>query len=186
MKVKTYQGVDISVNTDSGEFSASVAADRVKAPTLAALQNQIDKIQKKTKVKVAIPVSVLGQVWKPNRGYSYQGRDSWISGAGVQHCTLTGFDIKGNVQWKDDKTGKAERASRWGRNVQFVRRLTDAEIEEYINLRKAKDAAEAAYHLFEEKVRIDDVDVLVKTAMGLSADDPKEDADTLLALDEPR
>lgn len=183
-EIKEYKGVVISVR-ESGNFFATVAGEYVYDTTLAGLEKELDKRLKKAKVKVALPVSQLGRIWSES---PYQ-RGRWVSGLGVRHLTLTG--IHGGTQRVlavDDKTGEPEQLGRYSDETRIVRRLTDAEIEEYVQVETASRKAEKALRAFMNRVelggRLDSVSDYVKAAMGLKVDEVDADAEAEAELDE--
>jgi hypothetical protein len=166
--IKKYRGVEITVNSD-GQFRARMDLDFLKADRLVDLQRQIDKLIKRRKVKIAIPVTQLRKSWSDTGGYSYRGRSGWVSGRGVRHLVLTGLHANGNVYAKDVKTGETEQLDyRYG---EIVRRLTDEEAAEFTRLYTASCEASDALHKFEESIQIEDPRTLVQRAREAAASD---------------
>lgn len=178
-EVKVFRGVGIIVNSD-GIFRAQVAGEWLYAETLKEVESKVEKILKKTKVSVSIPVSQLGVVWSdaPYR----QGR--WSNGIGVRHLTVTGIHGgTGNVIVKDEKTGKTEQLTGWRAGV--VRRLTDVEVAEYVRLAAEERAAVRALRTYVGQFELKgDLPDQIKEAQGEKIDTPVESEE--LVSDDPR
>jgi len=180
MKLKTIKvnGVscDVNVREHDGMFTANVSGDHLDAPTLSALELQLQKATKRAKVVVAVPVSVLG------RQQSKRPYPQWVSGFSVQHVTLTGIDANGNIRCLDDSScvkGRLDTLAgtrRWDSGV--VRRLTGEEVAEYERLAKARHDAEEALAAFEQSVKLkESAENLVKAAIAAKVDTPEEPAE---------
>lgn len=169
-------GVACRVTVDSGGTFRSYAGGRsAKADTLAELETQLKRLTKQRKITVAVPVTILGRSWKEEK---YQ-RSGWVSGKGVQHVTLVGLTVNGDVKARDDKTGEPLRADAFSRGWSdfktTVRRLTDAEAEKYTELLTAYEAARTTLHDFIERRKLSDsLEGLVRDAIAQKIDTPDE------------
>lgn len=182
-EIKEFRGVTISV-LGSGEFSATAGGEHLSADRLVDLEKQIEKQLKKTKVKVEVPITVLGeQYYEPQFG-----RGLWRAGSGVRRLVLTGVrSDNGNVMARDVVTGEPEQITRIREWVPG--HLTDEQAAEYTRLYEANRAAAKALHEFTAALNSSVSEFrlaeLVKAAQAAKVDTP-EDPEEDPAVADPR
>lgn len=140
-------GVTYQINiTYDGRFSTTYDDDEISSKTLDKLLARLRSLMRKRKVteKAALPVTVLG-----GRGYYYNKEEEKF-----RHGVVTGIHASNNnILFKQDG-GKQGTEQLSGYNNVY-RRLTDAEMAEYIKLVRAQEAAREAVENWDKEHRID-------------------------------
>ncbi len=164
--------VEIRVD-DDGFFAAHVAGEWIKEETMKAAIARITSLTRKTKIVVAVPVSVF-------------------NGGEVKDVVLTGFDADGDVLYRSDAVDEPKKPLAWRRGRDhgklnlilrgyglegLARRLTKDERAEYARLVKAQNAAERARDAFVAKRAIKDAKARVEAAIAEQVDTPVEPAE---------
>lgn len=154
--------IDVSV-TSAGFFEAEWDDVRYSAKTLDELQEQLTRAVKKTRETKAVDVSVLNLIPKTKKGQFYESRDPFEEGRGVVHAKLRGKHERESAWLLTSDDGKRFKISNYSSGTNdLCRRLTSAEVEEYMRLAQAVDAAEAALDAFRKSVHVHPEDVLKK------------------------
>ncbi len=166
---------EIHVNSD-GIFYGRVGPDSFEANTLAEVERNIRRVAKKLKREVAIPAMLIGAEVK------YDGEHSHMRGNVVgRTClpiTIIGIDWRTNELKYRGPDGQVMKRRRWGPEAQFGRRMTEMQVEQWKQFRKAKIAAEKAFNNYEKEFEYKDVEKDVEQAIRDLSDDPKETPDT--------
>ncbi len=175
-------GLDVKIKADArtGFFSASVAGDYYSAKTKDELLDKLAKAVKKTRARINVPLTMIGRVArvvKPGIG-SHRSWTTYDPGVGYTHVTLIGTHAgTGRLLLRKDDGSKLEEDRFGYRNddAALCRRLTDAEVAEYIKLHTEKLRAEKAFEKFKSRVEIKDPEKFVAKKLAQAADEVKEE-----------
>ncbi len=180
-------GLDVTIKADarSGFFTASVSGDYLTAKTRDELLQKVEKAVKKTRVKLNVPLTIIGRVARVvNAGVgSYHSWTTYDSGVGYEHVTLVGLHAQtGRMLLRKDDGTKLEQDRYSGRGTGTIcRRLTDEEAAQYVKLHTEHYRAKKAYEKFETRVEIKDIDKFVAKKQAEVADivveEPEADGD---------
>jgi hypothetical protein len=157
--------IDIYVD-GSGLFSAEYLDERYSAETRKLLLEKLEKAVKAHQNERAIPVSIVNLVRNTDRkGWN---NDAFASGRGVIQAKLRGKHQRLFDTWlyatDDDKQQRFSRRQSY-RDGTLCRRLTDAEIAEYLALAKQADEAEAVLKEWITERAIDPEEALTEEAL---------------------
>lgn len=164
--------VEIKVSQD-GEFYAYAAGEDFKADTKKELLQKLTRtLRKVKKVKLSIPVTMLGVT----RSKSLYQASRRIAGLSTENAVLVGIHAgNGNILVREDREdAEIEQLTGFGDRDNIARRLTPEEAKEYEKLAKGKRDADDALYKFEKRVKIEDVRKLVQAEVAKAVDDPKE------------
>jgi hypothetical protein len=141
------QSFDVDVN-GRGQFHTEVSGATIYADTLAGLQTKVSQLMSRAKIKIDIPVTVL-------------------KGDELIDAVITGRNIRTrDVLAKRLDTGRAVEINRgYSNSDETFQRLTAAQKQELLALRKAVTEAEAAYEKFTAPLVVK-VDQVVNAAIN--------------------
>lgn len=141
-KLLTYQcdGVDYEISVDNtGSFFTTMEGELVQSPTLEALKKKIGAKQRRKTIKLNLPATIReAGSWR-----STGKKPTFIQ---VQ---VTGIHSRNkNVLYRREDNGKADSV---GYSDDIYKRLTPADIAEYLRLWQATVDAEKAFDDFKTK-----------------------------------
>ncbi len=123
--------------TNGGQFKAEIGEKRFSSESLEGLRTMLMAHTKRITTKVAVPATYI------TSGGSYG------SPLAAKPVTLTGIHAKdGDVLFRYDDTGQADRASGGGMHGSFLKPLSPAERTLFNEKSKAKSAANRDYDEF--------------------------------------
>lgn len=187
LKTETIDGrrVEIIVE-DDGRFVASCDGDEWRDVTYSGVLDKVRRDLRKSRVRIAIPATMVGsELHKPKYGRPH----ARAATAGVRHFTITGMHGRTRnvlVKWED--TGESEQLRYYG-SGNIVRRLTAADVSEFVTLAKERDRANKAYDAFIEKRALGsrrDISEYVEEAIRQKEDEPTEDGTNDASEGDPR
>jgi hypothetical protein len=155
MKFSTERILDkrIDVEIDgSGMFSAEFEDQDYSAPTRKELVEKLQAAVRKAKKQGTVNVTVLGLVPAAKR---YASDDNYAPGAGVVHAKLRARHERQNAWLLISESKQRFQVGTYRTDSTIVRRLTDAEVAGYLDLREAVRMAEVALEDFIGAVKID-------------------------------
>jgi len=149
---------DVELDSD-GHFRALDDGDLVKADTFTALQEKLRARCRRQKVRLALPITLLGVTQKPNP----QAPHSWERGSALRpdrdtvDATVTGVHAQNRDLLTELPDGTKHRmdGNGYAREGTITRRLTAAEKATYIRLATAAADADEALETFVAGVKID-------------------------------
>lgn len=160
-KFKTVEidGTKFEVELDSdGYFRALDDGDLVKAPTFTELQEKLRKRRRRAKVRLALPITLLGVTAAPDP----EARHSWQRTPGIRpardtvDAVVTGVHAQNRDLLTELADGTKQRLGGYGHGSEGVmaRRLTAAEKTEYVRLATVAHEADEALDAFVDGVKI--------------------------------
>jgi len=181
-------GLDVKIKADArtGYFSAGVGGDHYSAKTREELLEKLAKAVKKTRVKLNVPLTIIGRVARIVKAGVGDTR-SWIThdpGVGFEHVVLIGTHASTGrllLRKEDGTKMEQERFGYGSRGGTLCRRLTVDEAAQYVTLHTEYERARKAYEKFESRVEVKDPDKFVAKKIAEAADavkeEPEADAD---------
>lgn len=164
LKTFTAHGTKVEIKIwDDGSFNARVHGSWIKEMTLAECEAKARKAAKKAAIVVSVPFTLVGIV--PHKS-AFHGA-TWIAGIGTRDGVATSVHSGSGlvmVQWSD---GTKEQL-RGSRESNVVRRLTDEEKAEYVEVEREYRAAAERRHKFERKVELRSLEDAVIAAQRAS------------------
>lgn len=159
MELKTVKiyGTSVTITiSENGEFQAHVAGDWFTTDTLDALVSQLRAKLQKTRVRIALPATLLTD-------------DEAIN------VVILGLNTNtGDVQFRlaDGNDQKVKTKQRY--DDKLCRLMTDEDRATYVRLGKEQRAAQRAFEAFVNRHAYKDAEKTVKAAIANAVDDPKE------------
>jgi hypothetical protein len=146
--------------TDDGMFRALHDGDPISAQTYADLSDKLRKRLRRAKVRLALPVTLLGVTMAPppTRERSWMPDKPLRPAQATVDAVITGIHAQNRDVLIDLPDGTKHRASGYAHRNEgtIARRLTPEEAATYVQLAKAADEADTALAAFVEKVGITD------------------------------
>lgn len=152
----------------SGQFSAEFNDNRYEAATRKELLEQLTKAVKLARQQGTVDVTVLGLIEnRDGRGRRIPG-EPFTAGAGVVQAKLRGKHAREHGAWLlvSDAGDKFQVRGWSGRAGTIARRLTEAEVADYLTLLEAKRVAETALENFVGAVKVDPEEELQNARKG--------------------
>lgn len=142
-----------------GTFRAQFDEQTFESKTREDLAAQLERQAKKQRERKAVDVTVLNLIpnTESNRRYTYDS-GPYQTGRGAVQAKFRGHHSRSSKWLLRSDEGKAFDWSGYNRGsdqATLCRRLTDDEIEQYLELAKAADAAESALEAWLQGVRVD-------------------------------
>jgi hypothetical protein len=159
---ETIGGDSISITVDNtGVFRATYDEEEYSAKTLEELRALLKRAEAKRAGRQAIEVTVIDLVPADKAQSRNYAPDPFEEGRGVVHALLRKRHERQSAYLLTSVGGVKFQIRSYGTGSKGIcRRLTDAEVAEYLRLGAAVDEAKAAFEAFREQALIDPDEVL--------------------------
>lgn len=129
---------------NAGQFSTMIEGDAVSAPDLDSLKKKIVRHTRRAAVRMSLPATYV-------EGRKRYWSDDDSGTVKLVDIVITGIHQRGGDILARKVEGKQDALRLNNYNGEILRRLKPAEAEEYLILRKARDAANKAFTAYEKK-----------------------------------
>lgn len=168
-------GREITIHYANGKFRATVEGHEYTAESEKALIDKLRASLRTAKARLKLPITIINVVPKKSQ---WGHQSSWGIGIGTRHAIITGLHAQNNDLLIEDEAGTKERkrGHSWSSDGLVCRRMTPAQIDEYVALAQAAESTKKALDAFEERYKIENVEKWVAKELAAAVDQIAEPA----------